>query len=653
MAETKTKKPSKSKSSLIGNQAKPVVLDSTTKLDIDTNKVLIDNIIEAGLQSKLDISAIDKFTSISNARDQVYQLIDTMCNDSAVSAIIRTYTDDVCEVADNGHIVWCESSDPNISRFVNYLLNIMNVDKQIGKWVYCLIKYGDVYLRLYRESDYHDVLFNKVDRTKQALNEAVNLSIHSTNDNYSYYIEMVPDPSTMFELTRHGQTFGYIETPNKPNNFDTTSYVGGTTGMMSGNSNGAYAFAYKTSDVNIYQADDFVHAALEDNISRFPETVDLFYETLEDTKDLKRKTGSNTGTGSQSYTVRRGKSLLYDSYKVWREKALLESSVLLSRVTRSGIVRKVAVEVGDMPKEQVQQTLRRVKELFEQRSAYVEGGSMSEYTNPSPVENFIYYATHNGQGNITVESVGGDFDPKQLTDLDWWNNKFYASFGIPKQYFGWTEDSTGFNGGSSLSIISSVYAKGVKRIQNTILQAITDAINLILLNKGCKAYLNNFMLKMQAPITLEEQTFRSNFSDRVTAISNVNSLFSDVEDKARRLTILKSLVGSLHLGDEIVAEIQKEIEAAEEAAKKAEEEAAAEEKESNSESNDELDLSTENGGDDDLDLTPMPDTELKAEENFKHASGTSVLNEEQLFEDDDDLPTPEEADSERDFTENN
>lgn len=653
MAETKTKKPSKSKSSLIGNQAKPVVLDSTTKLDIDTNKVLIDNIIEAGLQSKLDISAIDKFTSISNARDQVYQLIDTMCNDSAVSAIVRTYTDDVCEVADNGHIVWCESSDPNISRFVNYLLNIMNVDKQIGKWVYCLIKYGDVYLRLYRESDYHDVLFNKVDRTKQALNEAVNLSIHSTNDNYSYYIEMVPDPSTMFELTRHGQTFGYIETPNKPNNFDTTSYVGGTTGMMSGNSNGAYTFAYKTSDVNIYQADDFVHAALEDNISRFPETVDLFYETSEDTENLKRKTGSNTGTGSQSYTVRRGKSLLYDSYKVWREKALLESSVLLSRVTRSGIVRKVAVEVGDMPKEQVQQTLRRVKELFEQRSAYVEGGSMSEYTNPSPVENFIYYATHNGQGNITVESVGGDFDPKQLTDLDWWNNKFYASYGIPKQYFGWTDDGAGFNGGSSLSIISSVYAKGVKRVQNTILQAITDAINLILLNKGCKAYLNNFVLRMQAPITLEEQTFRSNFSDRVTAISNVNSLFSDVEDKARRLTILKSLVGSLHLGDEIVAEIQKEIESAEEVAKKAEEEAAAEEKESKSESSDELDLGTESGGEDDLDLTPMPDTELKAEENFKPASGTSTLNEEQLFEDDDDLPTPEEADSERDFTENN
>ena len=158
---------------------------------------------------------------------------------------------------------------------------------------------------------------------------------------------------------------------------------------------------------------------------------------------------------------------------------------------------------------------------------------------------------------------------------------------------------------------------------------------------------------MQAPITLEEQTFRNNFSDKVTAISNVNSLFSDVEDKARRLTILKSLVGSLHLGDEIVAEIQKEIEAAEEAAKKAKKEAEAEAKENNAESSDELDLGTESSDEDELDLTPMPNTELKVEENFKPASGASILNEEQLFEDDDDLPTPEEADSERDFTENN
>lgn len=651
--ETMAKQP---KSSLIGNQAKPTVLDSTTKLDIDTNKVLMDNIIEAGLNSTLDTAALESFTTISNARDQIYQLIDTMCQDSAVSSIVRTYTEDVCEPADTGHVVWCESPDPQISKFVNYLLNVINVDKNIFSWVYCLIKYGDVYLRLYRESDYDDPMFKKNSRTalnenlqeteKAKLDEAVKISLHSAKDQYSYYVEMVSDPGTMFELTKFGQTYGYIEVPNNPTPLDQAAYIGGTAGLTSSN---PFAFNYKSGDVTIHQADDFVHACLEDNISRTPETVDLFYED----PDVK-------GSGvNHSYKVRRGKSLLYDAYKIWREKALLESAILLSRITRSGIVRKVSVEVGDMPKEQVQQTLRRVKELFEQKSAINNGQSFSEYNNPGAVENFIYHATHDGKGAITVESVGGDFDPKQLTDLDWWNNKFYSSFGIPKQYFGWTDDGAGFNGGSSLTIISSVYSKGVKRIQNTILQAITDIINLILLNKGCKAYLNNFVLKMQAPITQEELDYRENLNNRANAISSINSLFSDVEDKARRLTILKSLIGPLHLGDEVMDIIQKEVEAAEEAARKAKE---AEEAEAAAvEGGEDLDFSldtevdTDSGSEAeevDLDLSAMPDSEI-AEEEFKADESKTILVEDGvLIEDTDDLPTPEEADTERDFTEN-
>jgi hypothetical protein len=72
-----------------------------------------------------------------------------------------------------------------------------------------------------------------------------------------------------------------------------------------------------------------------------------------------------------------------------------------------------------MPKEQVQATLRRVKEMMEQKTALNKNQSMAEYTNPGPMENSIYFATHNGQGAITVESVGGDVEVKNLADLDW------------------------------------------------------------------------------------------------------------------------------------------------------------------------------------------------------------------------------------------
>ena len=64
---------------------------------------------------------------------------------------------------------------------------------------------------------------------------------------------------------------------------------------------------------------------------------------------------------------------------------------------------------------------------------------------------------------------------------------------------------------------------------------------------------------MKAPVTQEELDYRENLNTRASAISSINSLFSDVEDKARRLTILKSLIASLHLGDDVVEEIKKDM----------------------------------------------------------------------------------------------
>jgi len=648
MAENKTKK--KTSHPLVGSQTQPVTLDNTTTLDIDVQKTLVDNIIEAGLTSRLDMSSLENFTSISNARDQVYQLIDTMAQDSSVSAILRTYAEDVCEPADNGHVIWCEANDPQISKFVNYILNIMNADKNMYGWTYALLKYGDLYLRLYRESDYADELFtpdnvNIANSARSTLNEAyddlnknshadkldeaVNLNLHSDTDPYSFYVEPVDDPGTMFELTKFGKTYGYIEVPNNESALDATSAFSGSS------MTGTYNFRMKSADVNVYQADDFVHACLEDNFTRFPEKVELFI--------------GEDGKKSQSYSVRRGKSLLYDSYKIWREKALLENAALLNRITRSSIVRKVGVEVGDMPKEQVQQVLRRVKDMMEQKSAINVGNSMSEYNNPGPVENNIYFATHGGQGQITVEAVGGDVEVKNLADLDWWNNKFYSSYGIPKQYFGWTDDGAGFNGGTSLSILSSVYAKGVKSVQNAMIQAITDAINLFLLNKGLKSYLNNFTLKMKAPVTQEEIDYRNELTNKINAISSMQGLFTDIEDKPRRLRILKALLSALNYGDALNTEIDAEIEAIEKAALEAEEEG--EEVDTASEAADMDSAETESSAEEDMDLGS-----LDALEAFNTGTGDILLEEQELTSNiltEDDLPSPADLDSEKDFSENN
>ena len=80
-------------------------------IGIDTQEVLFDNIANAGLSSQLDISALESFTQVSQSRDQIYAMLDTMSQDSIVSAVLETYAEDATEYNDNGRIVWAESAD--------------------------------------------------------------------------------------------------------------------------------------------------------------------------------------------------------------------------------------------------------------------------------------------------------------------------------------------------------------------------------------------------------------------------------------------------------------------------------------------------------------------------------------------------------------
>lgn len=82
-----------------------------TNIGIDTKNTLIQNIsqsIESGITgqvSQLDISAIESFTQVSQKRDELYNLIDSMAYDSIISAVLETYSEDATEYNDAGQIV--------------------------------------------------------------------------------------------------------------------------------------------------------------------------------------------------------------------------------------------------------------------------------------------------------------------------------------------------------------------------------------------------------------------------------------------------------------------------------------------------------------------------------------------------------------------
>lgn len=540
------------------------------EIGLDTDKSLINNIIDAAEIGVLDISSIDALSQSVQNREQSYQLIDSMAKDDVIAAVLDNYAEDVVQTNDKGQTVWIEANDSKILDYTTWLLDSLNIDKHIYQWAYCLVTYGDVYLRLYRTSDIEeDILFktkqkndvnskqlnenladnlnsNDIDKSKQPMNEEAKIRIYANNDKYIPYVQMVDNPGEMFDLQKFGKTYGYIKAPIN---------------VMSQNPDDKYSYLtrYKTkqSDVEIFDATSFVHACIESTTQRQPETVDIYLDSAE-TNSPDDYTASDSMT--TSYTVKRGQSLLFNSFRIWRELNLLEMSALLNRLTKSSVIRVLNVDVGDMPKEQVQAFMQRLKEKIEQKSAFATNVGMSEYTNPSPIENTIYVPTHGGQGNITPTTIGGDFDPKSLVDIEYFRDKLFGSLKVPKQFFGFTEDGAGFNGGTSLTILSSRYGKTIKNIQNILCQLVTDVVNLFLIDRGLDNYVNKFTVRMQPPVTQEELDRRTNTDNRIRYVGDLMNQLTDVEDKVIKLKIYKALLASAVNDSEVISYLQSYIE---------------------------------------------------------------------------------------------
>ncbi len=522
--------------SIYGNKIKKVTPEGKES-DVGISDVMYDNIIQSGINSTIDLSGINSLSQQATTRNEMYNIYDTMCEDGQISAVIKTYAEDATQRNAEGNIVWATSNDSNIAYLINYYIDSLNIDKNIYKWAYSLCKYGDLYIRLYRESEYDDAIFGKKNRN---LTEDVKIKAFKKNDKYAHYVEMVTNPAEMFELTKFGKTVGFIKSPvdgvivRSQNNIDFMNY----------------AYKFKRNDITIYPPTEFVHAAIEDNVSRYEESVNIFLNDSDYDND----------NNAYSYTVKRGQSLLSNVYKIWRELQLLEASVLLNRVTNSSIVRLINVEVGDMPKENVAKTLMGIKQMIEQKAAINKGSGMSEYTNPGPIENNVYVPTHDGVGAISTTQIGGDVDVKSLADLEWYLNKLYGSLQVPKNFFSQNDDAAGFNGGQSLTIISSRYAKTVKHLQNILTQLLKDIFNLILLDKGLDSYINNFEVHIQPPVTQEDIDRMENQSTKVQLSRDIMDMLSDIEDTSARLKILKSLIKNIVTDPDIITELDEQIE---------------------------------------------------------------------------------------------
>lgn len=506
------------------------------KIGVDTKDGVINDVVD----NHKSPDGLNLLPTISMERDQQYQCCDDMLADSRIASIVETYTEDVCNIGDDGRVVYCDSEDSNISKMVTFILDSINVDKYIYSWASSLIKYGDVYVRLFRESDTQvdDMFDNKNSNTKSnsRLHEDVELNYYNKNiDHYDTYVKQIANPAEMFELKKNGKTKAFVQCPI--NSLSTNKI---TSTQMS------YFVRLRDTNVKLFQPTEFVHAALNQGIGRTEETLDVFGE----------------GDSVNSFDVNRGQSLLYNTYQAWKMLQILENSLMLSRINQSAMLRIMQVEVGNIPdKDEVDNIVMSVSNMLQTKLSLSTDTMSQLYLSEQPTINYAVMPIKNGAGTLSSQEIGGKVENGDLDDIEYFRNKLYGSLRVPKDYFGETSgDSAGFDAGESLAQKSLRYGKGVRRIQNALIQMITDLVNLFLLDRGLVGYINKFSIKMHFPITQEDNQIQQHKADQVDLVGRIMDSVGDVVNDTAKATILKYLITTVIDDADVLMAIQSELE---------------------------------------------------------------------------------------------
>ena len=135
-----------------------------------------------------------------------------------------------------------------------------------------------------------------------------------------------------------------------------------------------------------------------------------------------------------------GNSVLENIFKVFKQKELLEDSIIIYRVQRAPERRIFKIDVGNMPSHMAMAFVERIKNEIHQRRIPTQSGTGSNanmmdatYNPLSTNEDYFFPTTADGRGS-SVDVLPGGANLGEITDLRFFTNKLYRGLRIPSSY---------------------------------------------------------------------------------------------------------------------------------------------------------------------------------------------------------------------------
>lgn len=413
---------------------------------------------------------ISKLRDLNNDYKYRYTEYESMADDVIIQSALELYADDATQVdTKTERIVSVESDDKTLAADLNAFLDSIEVESRIWNWAYSVSQYGDYFLKLHIDEDTKDIRID--DNT---------------------------DPSLIMDLYEDGIRVGYAE--EDISEYRNLKHHSNPHGL----------------DLIIYSPDNFVHFMIRKSAK---------YDLLE--LPIRDETDEHGDPLIRKFTVVRGVSMVEGVRSIFRILQLLEDSLLAARVAKAEFIRVFNVEVGESTPAQTTETINSVKNLFDSKATFdVNSGRYVSTKAYRPIGDPIFNPTRNGKGSVTHENIGGEFQVRDIVDIDYFKNKLFSGLKIPKALLGFEESLPGGLGDNTLTRLDIRYSRSVKRVQNSLIVGIKDLCDIFLRLHNYSTD-SKFKVVLQAPSTAEELGRLTELGMKMSTINNSVRSMSD------------------------------------------------------------------------------------------------------------------------------
>lgn len=196
-----------------------------------------------------------------------------------------------------------------------------------------------------------------------------------------------------------------------------------------------------------------------------------------------------------------GRSILDPARKLWKQLQLAEDSMLVYRITRAPERRVFYIEVGNLEDGDVKQYVMKIQnQLKKQPIVDSKTGNINLKYNPMNITEDFFIPIR-GDKSSRIDTLPGASNLGDIQDIEYLQNKLFASLQVPKAYLNYAEN---LPGGSTLSQADLRFARTINSIQEVVLMELRRVANIHLYFAGFRDDIDNFSLSLTNPSTQQE-----------------------------------------------------------------------------------------------------------------------------------------------------